>query len=233
MNTRIFPRWTNTLARAMVFGFLPLLAALVWVPYAVMRLPLATGVGVGREQPVPFSHARHVRTDAIDCRYCHASVETSSFAGMPPTETCMHCHSQIGVQASVLAPVRDSFRTGQPLVWQRVYHLPDYVHFNHSIHVSKGVGCVTCHGRVDQMAPLTQKFPLERGIPVLWQAEPLTMEWCLTCHRHPERFVRPREQVFNMEWQPPDDQETFGSRLVRQYKIPDARRLTACSTCHF
>jgi hypothetical protein len=233
MNARVFPRFANTLARAMVFGFVPLIAALVWVPYAVMRSPLATGVGATREQPVPFSHARHVRSDEIDCRYCHTSVETSSFAGMPSTETCMHCHSQIGVQASVLAPVRESLQSGQPLVWQRVYHLPDYVHFNHSIHVYKGVGCVTCHGRVDQMAPLRQKYPLDRGIPVIWQAEPLTMEWCLTCHRHPEKFVRPREQVFNMEWQPPRDQETFGQGLVEQYKIQDARSLTMCSTCHF
>jgi hypothetical protein len=182
---------------------------------------------------VPFSHARHVRSDEIDCRYCHTSVETSSFAGMPSTETCMHCHSQIGVQASVLAPVRDSLQTGRPLVWKRVSNLPAYVHFNHSIHVYKGVGCVTCHGRVDLMVPLEQKFPLDRRIPVIWQAEPFTMEWCLTCHRHPEKFIRPREQIFNMQWQPPRDQETFGRRLVAQYKIQDARSLTTCSTCHF
>lgn len=217
----------------MVFGFVPFMAVLVWVSYAVMRSPLATGVGVTRAQPVPFSHARHVRSDAIDCRYCHTSVEMSSFAGMPTTATCMHCHSRIGVQESALAPVRESLQTGQPLVWKRVYHLPDYVHFNHSIHVYKGIGCVTCHGRVDQMAPLTQKFPLERGTPVIWQAEPLTMAWCLTCHRHPEKFIRPREQVFNMAWQPPRDQETFGRKLVEQYKIQDVQHLTTCSTCHF
>jgi hypothetical protein len=233
MQARVFPRFTNMLTRAVVFGFVPFITALVWLSYAGMRSPLATGVGVTRAQPVPFSHARHVRSDAIDCRYCHTSVETSSFAGMPTTATCMHCHSRIGVQESVLAPVRESWQTGQPLVWKRVYHLPDYVHFNHSIHVYKGVGCVTCHGRVDQMAPLTQKFPLERGIPVIWQAEPLTMAWCLTCHRHPEKFVRPREQVFNMAWQPPRDQDTFGRQLVEQYKIQDVQHLTTCSTCHF
>ena len=147
MHSRVFPRYTNTLARAVVFGLVPLIAGMVWVPYAIMRSPLVTGAGVAREQPVPFSHARHVRSDEIDCRYCHTSVETSSFAGMPSTETCLHCHSQIGVQASVLAPVRESFQTGQPLAWKRVYNLPAYVHFNHSIHVYKGVGCVTCHGR--------------------------------------------------------------------------------------
>ena len=233
MHSQVFPRFTNTLARAMVFGIVPLIAALVWVPYTIMRSPFATGVGVAYEQPVPFSHARHVRSDEIDCRYCHTSVETSSFAGMPPTETCMHCHSQIGAQAPVLAPVRDSFQTGQPLAWKRVSTLPAYVHFNHSIHVYKGVGCVTCHGRVDLMVPLEQKFPLESRIPVIWQAEPFTMEWCLTCHRHPEKFIRPREHVFNMEWQSPRDQETFGRKLVEQYKIQDARSLTTCSTCHF
>src|SRR5262245_57231383 len=129
MPSQVFPHFTNTLARAMVFGSVPLIATLVWVPYTVMRSPLATGVGVAREQPVPFSHARHVRSDEIDCRYCLMSVETSSLAGTPPTETCMHCHSQIGVQASMLAPVRDSFQTGRPLVWKRVYNLPAHMHF--------------------------------------------------------------------------------------------------------
>ena len=233
MPSQEFPRCTNTLARAVVFGLVPLIAALGWVPYAVMRSPRATGVGVARAQPVPFSHARHVRSDEIDCRYCHTSVETSSFAGMPPTEICMHCHSQIGLQASVLAPVRESFRTGQPLAWERVYNLPAYVHFNHSIHVYKGIGCVTCHGRLDLMAPLEQRFPLDSRLPVIWQAAPLTMGWCLTCHRNPEKFIRPREYVFNMEWQPPRDQEALGRRLVGQYKIQDARSLTTCSTCHF
>jgi hypothetical protein len=175
-----------------------------------------TEVGVARSQPVQFSHKHHVSDDGIDCRYCHTSVEESSFAGIPSTKICMNCHTQIWAESPILAPVRESFRTGKSLEWTRVHSLPGFVYFDHSIHVHKGVGCVTCHGRVDQM-------------PLMWRENTLYMEWCLECHRNPERFVRPREQVFNMGWQPPVDQITVGQKLVQEYKIES---LTSCSVCH-
>jgi hypothetical protein len=152
----------------------------------------------------------------IDCRYCHTSVESSAFANVPPTKTCMNCHSQIWLTSSYLEPVRESFRTGQSLIWNRVHDLPDFVYFNHSVHVKKGVGCETCHGRIDQMA----------GI---YQASSLQMEWCITCHREPERFLRPREAVYQMGYHPDGDQLSIGRDLVKKY---DVKSLTSCSTCH-
>jgi hypothetical protein len=169
------------------------------------------------EQPVPFSHKHHVGDDGIDCRYCHSTVETSAFAGIPPISTCMTCHSQLYTDQPVLKPVVDSWRSGAALHWQRVHQLPDFVFFNHSIHVAKGVGCETCHGRVDKMA-LTAR------------ARPLSMQWCLDCHRAPQKYLRPREQEFAMGWQP-KDQQTLGLALIKRYQI-DTRRLTDCSVCH-
>ena len=229
---RVFPRFTNELARVIVFGFVFLLAGLVLISYLIMRSPLNTGVRVGLEQPVPFSHERHVRSLGLDCRYCHTSVETSSFAGLPPTETCMQCHSKVGTNQPVLQPVRTSYETGRPLEWARVSRLPDFVFFDHSAHLNKGVGCVTCHGRVDEMVPIEEMFPLDNHVKVIWQAEPMTMEWCLECHRHPEKFVMPRGQVFDMSRRPPDDQDARGRELVAEYKIQGARQLTSCSVCH-
>jgi hypothetical protein len=214
--TQIFHRSTNPIARTSVFGAAFIVALLFLVIAIVVRSPWATAVGVPVDQPVPFSHQHHVRDDLIDCRYCHTTVEESSFAGMPATSVCMNCHSLIWNQAPVLAPVRESLRTGVPIVWNRVYDLPDFVYFDHSIHVAKGVGCVSCHGRMDLM-------------PLTWKAEPLTMEWCLACHRQPERYVRPREQVFAMAWQPPADRLDLGRRLVAEYGIAVK---TSCSTCH-
>jgi len=146
-------------------------------------------------------------------------VEQSAFAGIPPTKTCMNCHSQIWADSPMLEPVRESFRTGRPLEWVRVHALADFAYFDHSIHVNKGVGCVTCHGRVDQM-------------PLMWKVNSLYMEWCLECHRAPERFVRPRQYVFRLDWQPPEDQGALGRKLVQEYKIKGPRSLTSCSTCH-
>ena len=171
------------------------------------------------EQPIQFSHAHHVGGMGIDCRYCHTSVEESSFANIPPTKTCMNCHSQIWTGAPILEPVRASFRDNRPLTWTRVHDLPDFVYFNHSIHVKQGVGCATCHGPVDKM-------------PLVYQQAPLTMSWCLDCHRNPDRYVRPRDQVFNMAWERPADDPDLGARLVREYKIASVEQLTSCSTCH-
>lgn len=213
---QIFHRSTNTISRVSLFGGVAIILVLVATLAAINRSSYVTEVGVARSQPVQFSHKHHVSDDGIDCRYCHTSVEESSFAGIPSTKICMNCHTQIWAESPILAPVRESFRTGKSLEWTRVNNLPGFVYFDHSIHVHKGVGCVTCHGRVDQM-------------PLMWRENTLYMEWCLECHRNPERFVRPREQVFSMDWQPPSDQIALGQKLVQQYKIES---LTSCSVCH-
>ena len=216
---QIFHPSTNTLSRLSIFGSVVVLAALVAALAELNRSSYVTGVGVARIQPVPFSHKHHVGDDGIDCRYCHTSVEDSPFAGIPPTKTCMNCHSQIWADSPMLEPVRESFRTGRSLEWIRVHNLPGFVYFDHSIHVKKGVGCVTCHGRVDEM-------------PLMWREHTLYMEWCLGCHRAPERFVRPRAFVFRMDWQPPADQAAMGRKLVEEYDIAPVQHLTSCSTCH-
>ena len=213
---QIFHRSTNTISRVSVFGGIGIIVVLVATLAAINRSSYVTEVGVARSQPVQFSHKHHVSDDGIDCRYCHTSVEESSFAGIPSTKICMNCHTQIWAESPILEPVRESFRTGKSLEWTRVHNLPGFVYFDHSIHVHKGVGCTTCHGRVDQM-------------PLMWRENTLYMEWCLECHRNPEQFVRPREQVFNMDWQPPVDQIALGQKLVQQYKIES---LTSCSVCH-
>jgi hypothetical protein len=213
---QIFHRSTNTISRVSIFGGVAVLLALLAAVAAINRSSYLTEVRVARAQPVQFSHKHHVSDDGIDCRYCHTSVENSSFAGIPSTKICMNCHTQIWADSPMLEPVRVSFRTGKSLEWTRVHNLPGFVYFDHSIHVNKGVGCSTCHGRVDQM-------------PLMSRENTLYMEWCLECHRAPERFVRPREQVFNMEWQAPEDQLALGQRLVREYKI---QKLTSCSVCH-
>jgi hypothetical protein len=213
---QIFHRSTNTISKMSIFGAVFILAALGWVLAVLARSSYITNVGIARVQPVPFSHEHHVTGLGIDCRYCHTSVETSAFAGLPPTKTCMNCHSQIWVGSAMLEPVRDSYRTGRSIEWERVHRLADFVYFDHSIHVHKGVGCATCHGPVDHM-------------PLTWQHGSLLMEWCLECHRAPEQYVRPREEVFNMTWQPPADALAAGRALVARYQI---QSLTSCSTCH-
>jgi hypothetical protein len=187
-----------------------------WLLDQLSRSPYVTQAHVARDQPVPFSHAHHVGGIGIDCRYCHTSVETANFAGIPPTKTCMNCHSQLFADSPTLEPVRESYRSGAAIPWTRVNDLPDYVYFPHAVHVKKGVGCVTCHGPVDRMA-------------LMWQEASLQMEWCLDCHRQPERYVRPRDAVFRVDWAPEEDQATLGQRLVREY---DIKPRVDCSTCH-
>lgn len=201
------------------------LAALVVAPFfaaalamALVRSNYATGVGMTRAQPVPFSHKHHVGGLGLDCRYCHTGVETSPVAGVPPTETCMTCHSQLWTNARMLAPVRESLANRTPIRWVKVHELPAYVYFDHATHIAKGVGCTTCHGRVDRM-------------PLMHQTAPLTMQWCLACHREPERHLRPRDKIFAMDWTPPADQLAQGHRLLETYHI-DKRHLTDCSVCH-
>ncbi|MQA30880.1 MAG: cytochrome C [Luteitalea sp.] len=214
--SQIFHRSANTISRVSIFGAVFVVAALLTLLAMVNRSPWVTEARVAREQPIQFSHERHVAGNGIDCRYCHTSVEDSRFAGIPPTKTCMNCHSEIFSNSPYLEPVRASFSSNVPIRWTRVHDLPDFVYFNHSIHVNKGVGCTTCHGQVDRM-------------PLMWQESTLQMEWCLDCHRNPERFVRPKAEVFSVDYQPPPDQAELGKRLVAEYRIQE---LTSCSTCH-
>ncbi|HXD34579.1 MAG TPA: cytochrome c3 family protein [Pyrinomonadaceae bacterium] len=219
---QIFHHSTNGLAKTTIFGAVFVLLASLWIFAEISRSSWNTGQWVEIHQPVQFSHKHHVGDDGIDCRYCHSSVESTASAGMPSTAVCMNCHKQIWSDSPYLEPVRASFRTGKPLEWTRVHDLPDYAYFNHSIHVNKGVGCSTCHGRVDQM-------------PVVYQASTLQMEWCLGCHRAPERFVRDKKRIFEMDWRPENktaEQLTEGKRLMREYHIQPANVLTSCSTCH-
>jgi hypothetical protein len=216
---QIFPKSMNTVAWLSLAG-LPLSGAFIlWACLIYTRSGYGTGAGVARVQPVPFSHEHHVGILGIDCRYCHTSVEYSSYAGMPPTKTCMNCHSQIWIGSEVLAPVRDSYRTNKSLSWHRIYNLPGFVYFDHHIHVNKGVGCSSCHGRIDEM-------------PFTYQVPSLLMEWCLDCHRAPENHLRPREKVFDMEYQQPANQHELGMELKKKYKIHDTRYLTSCTVCH-
>ena len=186
---------------------------------AVARSDYVSGVGVAPEQPVPFSHKHHSGELGIDCRYCHTSVEQQANAGMPPTHTCMTCHSQIWTGAPMLAPVRDSLAKDEPLHWARVNHIPSYVYFNHAVHVTKGIGCSSCHGAMTSMQ-------------LTLRAKAFHMDFCIACHRNPQANVRTPDQVWNMDWSPPADQATKGPELVAQYHIRNAAHLTDCSICH-
>jgi hypothetical protein len=219
--SQIFPRRANALARTTIVGAIGLVLFTGWLIFTLMRSSWATKQGEYVDQPFQFSHAHHVGGIGIDCRYCHTSVENSSFAGIPPTKTCMNCHSQIWANAPILEPVRASFRTGQPLTWIRVYDLPNFVYFNHQIHIRQGVGCNVCHGQVDKM-------------PLMYQATSLLMEFCLDCHRAPEKYIRPRSEVFNMNYKVPENttQLELGLKLKKEYKISSATHMTSCSVCH-
>jgi hypothetical protein len=214
--SQIFPRSTNSYARGSIVAVVILLGVLWFTLDSFSRSPYVTRANTVREQPVQFSHQHHAGGLGIDCRYCHTTVETSTSAGIPPTKTCMNCHSQIWLTSPYLEIVRSSFRDNKPLQWLRVHDLPDFVYFNHSVHVKKGVGCATCHGRVDRM-------------PLMYQQATLQMGWCLDCHRHPERYVRPREAVTQMDYRAPANQIELGRKLVQEYQI---QSLTSCSTCH-
>ncbi|HEX4750620.1 MAG TPA: cytochrome c3 family protein [Bryobacteraceae bacterium] len=211
-----FARSANTIYRLVLFASAGSVVVVACLGYLIVRSPYESMQNVPREQPIPFSHEHHVGGLGIDCRYCHTTVETSAFANVPPTKVCMNCHSQMWATSPTLEPVRESYRSGRSIEWTRVNDLPDFVYFNHSIHVHKGIGCETCHGRVDKM-------------PLTWQAQPLTMEWCLNCHRHPERYVRPRDQVVTMGYKYPPNQLEVGRKLMTEYHI---QSLTSCSNCH-
>jgi hypothetical protein len=215
---QIFSPRANQIFRFVLYGAI---LAMILGPTAWIindHSPYVSGALQAREQPVPFSHAHHVGEIGLDCRYCHQSVETSASAGLPATEVCMTCHSQLFTDQPMLEPVRQSLVQNRPIVWTRVNWLPDFVFFNHAVHVNNGVGCVTCHGRVDQM-------------PITWQAEPLTMQWCLGCHRDPGPNLRPEDQIFSMDWQPAGDRNKLAAALLAHYHI-DTRTMTDCYVCH-
>ena len=215
---QLFKGRANAIAKAIWIG-VPLVAlGIAAATFGFARSDFWTHVDSPIEQPVPFSHQHHVAGLGIDCRYCHTSVEQSSFAGVPPTETCMTCHSQVWKDAPVLQPVRDSWQTGRPIKWTRVHDLPDYVYFNHSIHVAKGVGCATCHGQVNEM-------------PLTWKTKQLYMRWCLDCHRQPAPYLRPINEVVDMNYHQPKDQLAFGRQLIKKNNVHTAG-LTDCYTCH-
>lgn len=213
---QVFHPATNPIARFTIFGLFFILIVVALLMREIYRSQYVTGAYTALDQPIPFSHKWHAGDLGIDCRYCHVSAEEGSFAGIPPTETCMICHQKILADAPMLLPVRDSFQTGRPLRWNRVHNLADFCYFDHSIHLAKGIACVTCHGPVDRM-------------PLMWKTQTLYMKWCIDCHRHPERYVRPRDHVFQTDWEPPEDQDTMGRRLVRLYGI---RNPLSCSVCH-
>jgi hypothetical protein len=191
----------------------------IWCCLVYTRSGFGTGMGDMLVQPVPFSHEHHAGRLRIDCRYCHDTVETSSFAGIPSTKTCMNCHSQMWVGSEMLAPVRQSYAGGERLRWRRVHNTPGFVYFDHSIHVHRGVGCSSCHGRVDLM-------------PFTYQVPSLLMEWCLDCHRDPAAELRPTTEVFNMDYEKPANQRELGERLMREHDILPTDQLTSCSVCH-
>jgi len=219
MAKQFFPKYANFLALGSLVlvalgagGGLSALLVTAHSPYNTQQ-----GVPVG--QPVPFSHKHHVKGLGIDCRHCHYSVEESHFAAIPPTKTCMTCHSQIWNEAPMLEPVRESYRTDESIEWVRVHDLPDYVYFNHSIHVNKGVGCATCHGQVDEM-------------PLMWKANTLQMAWCMDCHWHPEMNLRPKSEITNINWEPPADREeriALARELAEEYQVQSK---VSCSVCH-
>jgi hypothetical protein len=221
MSQLFHPIW-NVIARlSLVLGLLAVLG-LGFFGYSIVRSPHMTGVGVAKEQPVPFSHKHHVGDIGMDCRYCHTTVEESKFAGIPPTETCMNCHSVLFTESPLLEPIRESFKNNTPVEWNRVHNLADFVYFDHSVHVAKGVSCVSCHGQVNEM-------------PLMWKNKTLHMEWCLSCHRNPDKELRPTSEVFNMDWHPKvashENVEENKNKIDQVSKHP-INQLTNCSVCH-
>jgi hypothetical protein len=212
---QLFPRWTNRLPLYAALGapLLPLVAVSgIWYWFS----PRYTDVGYRPHQPVAYSHARHVGELGLDCRYCHVSVEVSAVANVPPTKVCMNCHHVVLRDSPLLAPVRESAQSGRPLRWIRVHQLPDYAYFHHAAHVRAGVGCVSCHGRIDQMVEVTQ-------------VEPLSMSWCLDCHRDPAPHLRPPDEVTNMAWTPSRDHESFAMQAIAERDIAPP---VDCTGCH-
>lgn len=226
---QVFPKSMNVVARLSVIAVPFLMAGGAAGGAAFYRSDYTTGAREVVEQPIPFSHKHHVAQLGIDCKYCHTSVDQSASAGFPPAKTCMNCHQQMWQSADLLAPLRDAYSKDKPITWNKVHNVPHYTYFNHSIHVGKGIGCVSCHGQIDQMN-------------LVFQSKTLLMEWCLDCHRNPEKNLRPKEEVTNMTFKAenvinpdtgkPYDQTTLGKHLKEKHQVRDQFVLTNCSMCH-
>ena len=216
--SQIFTPRATTMAVIVLLALVSVPLVLIAYNYQVHSSPYATRVGIAVSQPVPFSHKHHVGDVGLDCRYCHTGVETSPVAGVPPTSTCMTCHSQLWTEADMLKPVRESLASGAPIRWNRVHDLPDYVFFDHSVHVANGVGCSSCHGDVSTM-------------PLMRKDQPMTMAWCLNCHRDPAPHLRPQAAIFDPQWRPGPRHRAEGRALMNRYGIHPSH-LTDCSICH-
>lgn len=219
---QLFHRSANTLAIVAIIAGGLFGVGVLGMLYAIQLSPYITEVRVVKGQPVPFSHEHHVRGLGLDCRYCHHTVETSASASVPPTATCMNCHKQVWGDAAMLRPVREAFKEDKPIEWNRVHDLPDFTYFNHSAHVNKGVGCESCHGKVNEM-------------PLMWKENTLYMGWCLDCHRNPEPNLRPVSEVTNMDWEPDEDwkqTDKFVHLGLRRTKPGHVNQLTNCAVCH-
>lgn len=212
----VFTPRANLFARATLVALILTAGGVTVFAYTYVRSSYWTGVGVDVPQPVPFSHHHHVSGLGIDCRYCHTTAEISPYAGMPTTDTCMNCHAQVWTDSPMLEPIRQSWKTGVPVQWRRVHDLADFVYFDHSIHVAKGIGCSTCHGQVDQM-------------PLMHKSESLFMQWCLDCHRDPTANVRPLSEIYDMNSTLPG--KDTQSQLANDYNM-NKEGLTNCSKCH-
>lgn len=216
MDGNLFPAWTSTVRDLLPFA-LGGGGIFVLVIVTFGFSPNTLAVGFSPDQPIPFSHKLHAGEMGMDCRYCHNTVELGAKAAVPPTETCMNCHDRIQTESPALAPLRESAETGKPIEWSRVHDLPDYVFFDHSAHVTRGVGCVECHGRIDTMDKVRQEKKLSMG-------------WCLDCHRNADDVIRPIDEVTNMTWET-DDQAALAAALTaargRELEPP-----TSCSGCH-
>lgn len=214
---QLFPPSANAWARASIVLLVGTVLTVLLLVYTMHNSPYFTRQEEARHQPISFSHRHHVESMGIECRYCHFHVEESKFAGIPPTHTCMTCHSQVWNESDYLKGIRDSYENEDPIEWVRVHDLPDFVYFNHSIHVKKGMGCESCHGRIDKMAAVYQKMPLNMG-------------WCLDCHRNPAEYIRPRSEITTMGYKPKGEtQAELGQRLVEAYHVNPQEN---CYTCH-
>lgn len=211
----IFPKWTNKLPIQILVG-LSVIAGTVVAGVSYYFTPKYTRVGYMPTQPVAYDHSLHVTQLGMDCRFCHTGVEESGYSNVPDTQTCMKCHSQVKSDSPKLAPIRASWQTGQPMQWVRIHQAPDYVYFNHAVHVNRGISCVSCHGNINHME-------------VVFHDQPQSMGWCLDCHREPEKNIRPVEYVYDLDWKPQEDQEELGTKLVKEWNVNPPK---TCAGCH-
>lgn len=212
---QLFPEWSNRVPRVLLMGIILLVTTIVFV-FWYFASPKYLDVGYAPKQPIDFSHQLHAGQLGIDCRYCHASVEVSAVASIPSTQTCMNCHTQIQPGSDLLVELHESWLSGDAIEWVKVHDIPDYSYFNHAAHVNVGVGCASCHGRIDRME-------------VVMQTQPLSMGWCLDCHNNPEPHLRPVDQITNMGWQAPENQFELASQIIARKNIAPP---VYCNACH-